>query len=139
MASSSIPGIYPATEIGWVHWWDGALSANTPIGPAIDVLQHNLPAKTEIVVVLMTPYDEATIGGGTPPTVLDALQRFLDWMFLATLHRELARLDAAQRGWVTIIAPRELMGVVQMIDYGEKDVKTLIEMGREDARQVFAG
>ena len=70
--------------------------------------------------------------------MLDALQRFLDWMFLATLHRELARLDAAQREWVKIIAPRELMGVVQIIDYGAEDVEALIELGREDAERAFA-
>jgi NTE family protein len=137
MASSSIPGIYPATEIGWVHWWDGALSANTPVGPAIDLLLHHLPVKTEIVVVLMTPYEEATIAGSSPPTVLDALRRFLDWMMMASLHRELGRLEAEQRQWVRIVAPRELMGVVQIIDYGAEDVEALMEMGREDARRAL--
>jgi NTE family protein len=132
MASSSIPGIYPATGIGPVYWWDGALSANTPVAPAIDILLHNSPHKTEIVVVLMTPYDEATVGAA-PPTVLDALQRFLDWMMLASLPRELGRLDVEQREWVTIVAPSKLMGVVQIIDYGEQDVLALIEQGRKDA------
>jgi NTE family protein len=137
MASSSIPGIYPATEIGWVHWWDGALGANTPVAPAIDVLLHNLPAVTEIAVVSMTPYEEATIGGGAPPTLLDALQRFLDWMMLACLHKELCRLDAEQRAWVRIVAPRAFMGVVQIIDYGEEDVEALIELGRQDAERAL--
>jgi predicted acylesterase/phospholipase RssA len=138
MASSSIPGFYEATEVGLIHWWDGALAANTPIAPAIDVLLHNFPAKTEIVVVLMTPYSEVTIGGGPsvpgpPPTVLDALQRFLDWMMLAALYKELERLDEEQRSWVKVIAPQEFMGVVQMIDYGELDVDMLIELGKQDA------
>jgi NTE family protein len=141
MASSSIPGIYPATEIGWEHWWDGALGANTPIAPAIDILLHNYPAKTEIVVVLMTPYDQAAMGHaagqGAPPTVLDALQRFLDWMMLASLHKELYRLSTEQREWVRIVAPRELMGIVQIIDYGEEDVRTLIELGRQDATRAL--
>ena len=134
MASSSVPGIYPATGIGPVYWWDGALSANTPVAPAIDVLLHNLPHRTEIVVVLMTPYDETT-AGVAPPTVLDALQRFLDWMMLASLHRELGRLTPEQRDWIRIVAPGKLMGVVQIIDYGVEDVEALIEMGREDARR----
>jgi NTE family protein len=138
MASSSIPGFYEATEVGLIHWWDGALAANTPIAPAIDVLLHNLPAKTEIVVVLMTPYGEVTVDGGVtvpgpPPTVLDALQRFLDWMMLAALYKELERLDEEQRSWVKVIAPKEFMGVVQMIDYGELDVDMLIELGKQDA------
>jgi hypothetical protein len=58
-------------------------------------------------------------------------------MMMASLHRELGRLGAEQRVWVTIVAPRELMGVVQIIDYGEEDVEALMEMGREDARRVL--
>jgi predicted acylesterase/phospholipase RssA len=138
MASSSIPGIYEATEVGLIHWWDGALAANTPIAPAIDVLLHGYPLPTEIVVVLMTPYHEVAIGGGAsapgpPPTVLDALQRFLDWMMLAALYKELERLDDEQRSWVKVIAPEKFMGVVQMIDYGKLDVDALIELGKQDA------
>jgi hypothetical protein len=141
MASSSIPGIYPAVEIRRAYWWDGALAANTPIAPAIDILLHNLPAQTEIVVVLMTPYGGGAIGAGggtsSPPTVLDALQRFLDWMMLASLRKELGRLGPEQRAWVRIVAPRDLMGVVQIIDYGEEDVRRLIAIGREDAERVW--
>jgi hypothetical protein len=37
---------------------------------------------------------------------------------------------------VRIVAPRELMGVVQIIDYGTEDVEALMEMGREDARRM---
>jgi hypothetical protein len=144
MASSSIPGFYEATEVGLIHWWDGALAANTPVAPAIDVLLHNLPAKTEIVVVLMTPYDEDAASGGPsvpgpPPTVLDALQRFLDWMMLAALYKELERLDDEQRSWVKVIFPQEFMGVVQMIDYGELDVDTLIDLGKQDAAKRLLG
>ena len=38
---------------------------------------------------------------------------------------------------MTIVAPSELMGVVQIIDYGEEDVEALIELGRADAEVVF--
>jgi NTE family protein len=37
MASSSIPIVYPWTEIGSEKYWDGAVLANTPLEPVIDL------------------------------------------------------------------------------------------------------
>ena len=37
MASSSIPIVYPWTEIGAEKYWDGAVLANTPLEPVIDL------------------------------------------------------------------------------------------------------
>ena len=37
MASSSIPIVYPWTEIGLEKYWDGAVLANTPLEPVIDM------------------------------------------------------------------------------------------------------
>jgi NTE family protein len=42
MASSSIPIIYPWTEIGEGKYWDGAVLANTPLEPVIDLARYLL-------------------------------------------------------------------------------------------------
>lgn len=136
MASSSIPGIYPATWVERRKWWDGALVANTPIAPAIDV------GATDIVVVLMTPWFEQAEGFGvsTPsadPIILDALDRFLDWMFLASFRSELRRLG--ERYWekLTIIAPASFYPLISIIDYDPDDNRDLIQTGEDDARQCW--
>jgi predicted acylesterase/phospholipase RssA len=140
LASSSIPGIYKYTELKEPkirYWWDGVLVANTPIAPAIAA-----NAK-EIVVVLMTPWFMEPKGDGVSlkgkdgdPTILDALERFLDWMMLAPLRSELGRLDKRQLAKIKIIAPRKkLLSVFQIIDYDEEDIDTLIRQGKEDAER----
>lgn len=132
MASSSIPGIYRPTMVDGRYYWDGALAANTPIAPAIEV------GATDIIVVLMTPWIEQPKQAGGPsqvqpiPTVYDALQRFLDWMILASLRRELSRKKKEQR--VRIVAPDSFQGIVSLLDYDEADSDTLIECGARDAK-----
>jgi len=134
MASSSIPGIYRTTRLEGREWWDGASIANSPIGPAID------SGATDIIVVLMTPWHPEPQGDGVPlqansTTVLDALERFLDWTMLAPLRSELKRKRPEQT--VRIVAPKKVQGVVQIIDYDPDDSKVLIQQGIEDARHVL--
>ena len=134
MASSSIPGIYPATYLEGREWWDGASIANSPIGPAID------SGATDIIVVLMTPWHPEPQGDGVPlqansTAVLDALDRFLDWTMLAPLRTELKRKRPDQK--VRIVAPEKIQGVVQIVDYNPKESALLIQQGIEDARSVL--
>ncbi len=138
MASSSIPGFYAATQVEGRYWWDGALVANTPIAPAIAA------GAEDIIVVLMTPwFDDISAQGlalrEARPTVLDALDRVLDWMMLATLQAELGRLTSAQRAQIKIIAPQKPLGLVSIIDYAAMDNSTLIAHGVRDARRVLVG
>ena len=49
MASSSIPTVYTWTEIDGRKYWDGAVLANTPLGPVIDLAAGD---DVEIVVVM---------------------------------------------------------------------------------------
>ncbi len=136
MASSSIPGFYEATSVEGRTWWDGAVLANTPIAPALDV------GAEDIIVVLMTPWHETPTGAGVPlrreaPTILDALDRALDWMMLATFRSELQRLSPAQRQKIRIVAPRHLLGLTSIIDYHPDDNAVLARFGYEDAREIL--
>jgi NTE family protein len=138
MASSSIPGVYPATYVGESEkreWWDGACVANAPIGPAIDA------GATDIIVVLMTPWHPQPKGDGVPlrsddsSTVLDAFDRFIDWTMLASLRSELKRTGLDQT--VRIVAPKNIQSIVQIIDYNLEETATLIQQGIDDAKDVL--
>jgi NTE family protein len=86
MASSSIPIIYPWTEIGDGKYWDGAVLANTPLEPVIDLAGNE---DIDIVVVMMTPWN-ATEGemraqtSQMPQDLAQALSLTLDWALLAS-------------------------------------------------------
>ena len=86
MASSSIPIVYPWTEIGAEKYWDGAVLANTPLEPVIDLAGDT---DLEIVVVMMTPWnaDPDAMRAQTrqmPQDLVQALSLTLDWALLAS-------------------------------------------------------
>ncbi|MCU0494718.1 MAG: patatin-like phospholipase family protein [Chloroflexaceae bacterium] len=86
IASCSIPIVYPWTEIGGGKYWDGAVIANTPLEPVIDLAGD---ADLDIIVVMMTPWetDPATMRAKTRPMPQDLVQALtltLDWALLAS-------------------------------------------------------
>lgn len=88
MASSSIPIVYPWTEIGAGKYWDGAVLANTPLGPVIDLAGGE---DVDILVVMMTPWnaDPETLQADAsnrqmPDDLVQALTLTLDWTLLAS-------------------------------------------------------
>jgi NTE family protein len=86
MASSSIPIVYPWTEIGDGKYWDGAVLANTPLEPVIDLAGDQ---DIDIVVVMMTPWnaDPNTMRAQAkqmPQDLVQALSLTLDWTLLAS-------------------------------------------------------
>jgi NTE family protein len=84
IASCSIPIIYPATELNGVLYWDGGTVANTPLSPAIDA------GAEEIVVVLMTPWDDEGKGESRRPhNLLEAAGVAFEWALLASFQADL--------------------------------------------------
>src|SRR5262245_7312798 len=86
MASSSIPIVYPWTEIGSEKYWDGAVLANTPLEPVIDLAGDD---DVDILVVMMTPWnaDPSALRAQTrqmPKDLVQALSLTLDWALLAS-------------------------------------------------------
>ena len=85
MASSSIPAVYPWTKVDSALYWDGAVLANTPLGPVIELAQGDI----EIVVVMMTPWDADPDDlqeqlADIPQDLVQALWLTLDWALLAS-------------------------------------------------------
>ncbi|MDZ4722231.1 MAG: patatin-like phospholipase family protein [Roseiflexaceae bacterium] len=106
MASSSVPTIYPWTEIDGIKYWDGAVIANTPLGPVIDLADGE---DLDILVVMMTPWDSSPDDmraqlGGMPNDLVQGISLTLDWALLASYRTAIKMLkaynkiaDAAQR------------------------------------------
>jgi len=130
MASSSIPGVYKPTKVDGRFWWDGFVGANTPIAPALQA------GAEKIIVVLMTPWVKPS-PNPKAPTIQDALERFLDWLMLASFRREYEALSKKQRKRIKIIAPEHFQGILSIIDYDQEDNEKLIACGEQDARRVL--
>jgi NTE family protein len=161
MASSSIPVVYPWTEIGAGKYWDGAVLANTPLDPVIDLAGED---ELEIIVVMMTPWSAAPASGPAaelPQDLAQALTLTLDWALLASyrvafeaisqrnqLAEAVARLRAAglaappgptprPLALPTVIAPAEPMPLDWIIDYEDRNHRHLFALGYADALRAL--
>jgi NTE family protein len=86
MASSSIPIVYPWTNINDYLYWDGAVIANTPLDPVIELAGQS---DLDILVVMMTPWhlhqdDQDRAPCDMPKDLVQALTLTLDWAMLAS-------------------------------------------------------
>lgn len=165
MASASIPLIYPWTDVDQRQYWDGAVLANTPLEPVIELAGE---AEVDTVVVMMSPWagpDDVTAGSGAPVPLPDnlfqALARTLDWALAASYHTALdlleernqlaqavAQLVAAGLPWTgprprpfrrpLIVAPEQLMPPDWIIDYEPATHEHLFELGYADAQRALA-
>ena len=160
VASCSIPLVYPWTQDddGSIYW-DGAVIANTPLGPAFDAARTRpINEPMEVVVVIMTPWWEKgetapARAGSLPQDLGQAVTWTLDWAMLATFRNSLrlarqynrlreAQLDAGmeptyRRVQDVIVAPPEFLPVERIIDYDEPASRALIAAGYDCAKQAF--
>ncbi|MGE5546082.1 MAG: patatin-like phospholipase family protein [Solirubrobacterales bacterium] len=95
LASSCLPHLFPAVEIGGEHYWDGGYVAN----PAIYPLMRHCDS-TEVVIVQVNP-----IGVRELPDTADAiLHRINEISFNASVMREMHALAFITRlvdkGWI---------------------------------------
>ena len=161
IASCSIPLVYPWTQDrDGEMYWDGAVVANTPLGPSFDIcVARNIPVEQdmEAVIVMMTPWwetDEAAMSyGRMPQNFGEAITWTLDWALLASFRAELRLLHSFNRLAENaramgepqkyrivndvIVAPEKFMPVERIIDYDEKASRMLIEMGYKAAEKAF--
>ncbi len=160
VASCSIPLVYPWTrDIDGTLFWDGAVVANTPLGPAFDATKDRpMEEPMEVVVVLLNPWWES--GEAPPPRDQEIPQDFgeavtwtLDWALLASFRvslklqrsfNKLARqqLLAGQPQTYRlvediIIAPERFLPVARIIDYDEPASRELIDLGYQAAEKAF--
>lgn len=154
IASCSIPIVYPATQLHGNLYWDGATVANTPLGPAID------SGAEEIVVVLMTPWEEGEeVRTEKPRNLLTAASTTLEWALLASFQADLkmfrrinelvrlqvenARLRAANallmrqlQGEKVAFEDRDGNGIPDILEEGYKDLPDPIIVAPRQAIEV---
>lgn len=99
MASSSIPIVYPWTEIGEGKYWDGAVLANTPLGPVIDLAGGE---DVDILVVMMTPWNASpeemrSLTRQMPEDLVQGLNLTLDWTLLASYRAAVKMLKRSNQ------------------------------------------
>lgn len=160
IASCSIPMMYPWTkdEDGEIYW-DGAIVANTPLGPAFDAVPDDRPIDEEMeaVIVLLNPWwesdEEHPVHEYVPQDFGEAITWTLDWALLASFRRDLklARMfNSIARANIergdpqryrivrdVIVAPDQFLPVERIIDYDEAASTKLIEAGYNAAQRVF--
>ncbi len=160
MASSSIPLIYPWTHLNDRQYWDGAVLANTPLEPVIELAGD---AEVDTIVVMMSPWYGSSDPRPTPAlpdNLFQALARTLDWALAASyqtalelleernrLARAVAQLVAAGLPWdgprprvfrrPLIVAPEELMPPDWIIDYELDTHEHLFQLGYQDAQRAW--
>lgn len=159
IASCSIPMIYPWTkdDDGEVYW-DGAVVANTPLGPAFDAVRDRpLDEPMEVVIVMMTPWweseEEAIQHTNLPQDFGEAMTYTLDWALLASFRIDLKLMRSCNRmaqmaaqanqepGYRmvkdVIVAPDRFLPVERIIDYDEAASRALIALGYQAAKRAY--
>ena len=143
LASCSIPLVYPWTQVGEYHYWDGAVMANTPLAGAIDA------GADEILVVLLSPFGEREIE--PPRWPWKALTVILDLALSATYENDIRQLETVNRLVAAevdgkhrhvecrVVTPSRETSLLRIIRYEPRVSRELIELGYEDAREVVEG
>ena len=161
LASCSIPLVYPWTfdPKTNAYYWDGAVVANTPLGP-MDVMRDvpvDVPA--EVVIVLMTPWwqdPDETPGAARrlPDSFGGAIAWTLEWALLASFRERLRLIETYNRFAMreraegkrpyryrivkaVIIAPNDFLPAARILHYDRGISKELIEAGRAAAERAF--
>ncbi|MBN1178473.1 MAG: patatin-like phospholipase family protein [Anaerolineae bacterium] len=141
LASCSIPLVYPWTRIGAVHYWDGAVMANTPLGVAVDA------GADDVLVVLLSPIGEHRIE--RPRWPWHALAVTLDLALSATYENDIKQLQTVNRlveagldekhkmVRCRTITPSQEISASRIITYDPAFSRELIARGYEDARQTL--
>jgi NTE family protein len=85
LASSCIPMMFPAVNIGGRHYWDGGYSCNPALAPVLH------PAPAELILIRAQP----RIRKGVPNSTADIVHRLHEIAFQAPLDAELKSLPAS--------------------------------------------
>lgn len=143
LASCSIPVVYPWTRIGDVHYWDGAVMANTPLGVAANA------GAEEAVVVLLSPVGMRR--QALPRRPWEALATMLDLALSATFEFDLKQLERINRQVeegldkshriirTHVVVPSEDISVLHILRYDPQVSRELIDLGYKDAQSTLAG
>jgi NTE family protein len=75
-ASGSLPPGFPMTKVNGDYYWDGGLFSNTPLSPAINLLEELETDKRELVVIELFPREVPI-----PDNMADVVNRMVQLQF----------------------------------------------------------
>jgi predicted acylesterase/phospholipase RssA len=87
VASGSLPPGFPMTVIEGRSYWDGGLFDNTPLQPALDMLDPDPAVRKRLIVVALFPR-----AGKVPTSFAEVADRMIDLQFADRMGADLARL-----------------------------------------------
>jgi NTE family protein len=76
IASGSLPPGFPMTKVNGDYYWDGGLSSNTPLSPALNRLEEIQTDKRELVVIELFPREIPI-----PDNLPDVMNRMVQLQF----------------------------------------------------------
>ena len=148
LASSSIPYLYPPTEIENTPHWDGAVMYNSPLQPAV----HS--GAQEVMIVLLSPYHDLLEPGKQLPTIpaslIGKVGHLLDLALLATFENDFEQMrkvnrriredeagDGRMEVKAALIGPENWLSMLDIIRYNKDSNKRLREMGYQAAARTL--
>lgn len=134
MASGAMPMLFPCQFIDGEPYWDGCVTANVPIMPALE------SGAKEILVVLLSPV--GAFRTGLPRTHAQAgeliLEQFMigSYMTLTSNYTKTQRSDCRfTDSEIKVIAPRNMLGLGSLLNFSEKQSVKLIQEGYTAAKE----
>src|SRR5215210_3836124 len=106
MASGSLPPGFPMTEVEGSSYWDGGLFENTPLSPALNLLEELDKDKRELIVVELFPRQSPI-----PDDMADVVNRMLQLQYTNRLKLD-GKFFAKYNSYI---------GLVEEIDKLEED------------------
>jgi NTE family protein len=96
VASGSLPPTFPMTQVEGESYWDGGLSSNTPLSPAINALEEaadgDPSAVRELIVVELFP-----MHAPTPRNMPEVVGRMIQLLFASRLRIDKEFFDKIDR------------------------------------------
>jgi NTE family protein len=127
MASTALPFLFPAQQIGLEHYGDGGLRMTAPLSPAIHL-------GADKIMVIGTR-DESGIEPPTEPTEYPSMGALggymLDTLFMDTLIADLSRLNRINNT-LSLLSPKKQK------ESGLRPIETLIIKPSVDVRDITA-
>jgi len=142
LASASIPILFPWTKVNDKFYWDGGITANTPIVPVLNEGAKN------IYTVLLSPRSAASYK--VPSNKVHAIENLLDFVLLSSFETVFYSLKPEKKNAHTwkigkgtkkaqlhLIEPSDPMGVISFLNFSKSQARKLLARGYKDAKKVL--
>ena len=142
LASAAIPGIFAPVEIDGRTYWDGGLTANTPLTGAV----ADEPDRAIVVASGATERHH-----GTPDSLGEVISLIIDHLLRFSMLKDVDHTETVNRlvreapeatkhreiELVTVVPPEAHGGIGELMDFEPSRARSLIAAGREAALRAL--